>query len=422
VKREYGILLRSFYIAMSNESINRKFLPAEIESSLVEKVGGIPFNGIDPVSVPEKDPDHQNTDQRVIFSVEEDEEHVYDDTESLDSTRLYFRDIKHPLLSRQQEQLLFRIGKKSLHEEEPDVEEKLPHEIPMAEVLQHRSFDEFLTLFNPTEKKQAEHHAAASMTLQDFASRFYHKLVVSIALQYQNRGLSDLDLIQEGNIGLLKAIDRFDPNKPANKDDPTGKKVKFSTYATWWIRQGVRRALSEQVRTIRVPVYLEERIIEGKRISREFSMQEERDITQSELKNEFLKRGRSEYEATFTANELFRGGITTQLSLDKPIGEFEYTLADTIPSADNEQTIFEHVTVNRLRDQVQEALNCLTERERIIVQMRFGLLDGNIYTLEQVGKELGGLTRERVRQIQNEAMQKLRSPDMTRKLRPHIDP
>ncbi len=300
-----------------------------------------------------------------------------------DPVRMYLKDIgKIPLLSIEEETELAKMvvegreAKARLAEIENDDQNTI-------------SIEEYEQLLEISEKAEAAKDKLVNANL---------RLVVSIAKRYLGRGLQFLDLIQEGNMGLIKAVDKFDHQKG----------FKFSTYATWWIRQAITRAVADQARTIRIPVHMVETINKLVRIQRQLVQELSREPTPQEVAEKMDISVEKVQQIQKIAQE--------PISLESPVGEEEDSSLGDFISDPHALDPYEYTAKMKLREELDDVLATLTEREERVLRLRFGLVDGRQRTLEEVGKEFN-VTRERIRQIEAKALRKLKHPSRSRKLK-----
>jgi RNA polymerase primary sigma factor len=307
---------------------------------------------------------------------------------SSDPVRMYLKEIgRVPLLTGPEEVILAQQIERGTEAAERLADLAASHELDSLEFAERRRLERLV--------RKGE-DAKAELTQANL------RLVVSIAKRYVGRGMQILDLIQEGNLGLMRAVEKFDWTKG----------FKFSTYATWWIRQAITRAIADQARTIRIPVHMVESINKVHRVQRQMVQELERDPTVEELADKVDMTPARVREIMRISQD--------PLSLDSPVGEEDDSnLADFIEDQQAEAPA-EMAARVMLNSAVEEALSDLNDREKAVVRMRFGLDDGQARTLEEVGREFG-VTRERIRQIESKTLAKLRHPQHSQKLRDYLD-
>ncbi|MBS1254084.1 MAG: RNA polymerase sigma factor SigA [Anaerolineales bacterium] len=325
---------------------------------------------------------HEITSSRDL-AVQKEEQGALEFVDSDDTVSLYFRDVRPiPLLSRKEE---VDLAKRIERGEEAKQElEKAGNHLD----------------FTARAKLEAEGQQGEGAFQELVQSNF--RLVISIAKKYMGHGVPMLDLIQEGNLGLIRAAEKFEYRKG----------YKFSTYATWWIRQAVTRALADQGRTIRIPVHMKDRIQRLNRLSHQLELELGRRPTPEEIAEEV--------DLSLSQVKLALDAARRPLSLEKPVGDEEDSeLGDFIEGEDLPDPS-EEVDLTLLSEEIEDLLSTLTPREARILTMRYGLSGGREYTLKEVGKKFG-LTRERIRQIEQEALRKLRHPRRSRRLRAYLN-
>lgn len=253
------------------------------------------------------------------------------------------------------------------------------------------------------EKEDLERMVRVGEMARDHLTKANSRLVVSIAKKYMGQGVPFLDLIQEGNLGLMKAVDKFDYKRG----------YKFSTYATWWIRQAVTRAIADQGRTIRVPVHMSDRIRKLYRVSRELEQLFGREPTPKEIATKM--------DLTAQKVRWMLRISRRPLSLEKPVGEDGDSELGSFIEDEDTPAPTDTATHDLLRKELENALATISPREARILRLRFGLIDGRAHTLEELGQKFG-LTRERIRQIEGEALRRLRHPSRARRLKDYLNP
>ena len=351
-------------------------------------------NGIDVLRISDDDDDDE-----IILSEEDDVEvekidlSVPDGVSVEDPVRMYLKEIgKVPLLTAEEEvELAKKMEAGAVATEKIAILEGRLKDADEAEVQEIK--DEIKNLQRDVDRGGDAKKRLAEANL---------RLVVSIAKRYVGRGMLFLDLIQEGNLGLIKAVEKFDYNKG----------YKFSTYATWWIRQAITRAIADQARTIRIPVHMVETINKLIRVSRQLLQELGREPSPEEIAEEMNMPVDRVREILKISQE--------PVSLETPIGEEEDSHLGDFIKDDNVPVPADAAAFTLLKEQLEEVLSTLTEREQKVLTLRFGLEDGRARTLEEVGKEFN-VTRERIRQIEAKALRKLRHPSRSRKLKDYLE-
>ncbi|MEE1078557.1 MAG: RNA polymerase sigma factor RpoD [Agathobacter sp.] len=354
-------------------------------------------SGIDVLKISEVDDD--DVDDDIILSEEDDVEvekidlSVPDGISVEDPVRMYLKEIgKVPLLSAEEEiELAQKMEAGAVAQEKIHILKERMEDASEEEKEELRAEIKTLQL-------EVDHGADAKKRLAEANLR----LVVSIAKRYVGRGMLFLDLIQEGNLGLIKAVEKFDYRKG----------YKFSTYATWWIRQAITRAIADQARTIRIPVHMVETINKLIRVSRQLLQELGREPSPEEIAEEMGMPVERVREILKISQE--------PVSLETPIGEEEDSHLGDFIRDENVPVPADAAAFTLLKEQLEEVLGTLTEREQKVLTLRFGLEDGRARTLEEVGKEFN-VTRERIRQIEAKALRKLRHPSRSRKLKDYLE-
>ena len=379
------------------QEISDFFADMQLEAEQFDKIlDFLEANNIDVLRITDDDSDDEillDVDDEDDIEVEKIDLSVPDGVSIEDPVRMYLKEIgKVPLLSAEEEIELAKnmeagaVAKEKIailkSREENATEEEL------AEIKEEiKNLQKDLDAGDEAKKRLAEANL---------------RLVVSIAKRYVGRGMLFLDLIQEGNLGLIKAVEKFDYRKG----------YKFSTYATWWIRQAITRAIADQARTIRIPVHMVETINKLIRVSRQLLQELGREPSPEEIAAEMNMPVERVREILKISQE--------PVSLETPIGEEEDSHLGDFIQDDNVPVPADAAAFTLLKEQLEEVLGTLTEREQKVLTLRFGLEDGRARTLEEVGKEFN-VTRERIRQIEAKALRKLRHPSRSRKLKDYLE-
>lgn len=379
------------------QEISDFFADMQLEAEQFDKIlDFLEANNIDVLRITDDDSDDEillDVDDEDEIEVEKIDLSVPDGVSIEDPVRMYLKEIgKVPLLSAEEEiELAKNMEAGAVAKEKIAIlksrEEKATEE-ELAEIKEEiKNLQKDLDAGDEAKKRLAEANL---------------RLVVSIAKRYVGRGMLFLDLIQEGNLGLIKAVEKFDYRKG----------YKFSTYATWWIRQAITRAIADQARTIRIPVHMVETINKLIRVSRQLLQELGREPSPEEIAAEMNMPVERVREILKISQE--------PVSLETPIGEEEDSHLGDFIQDDNVPVPADAAAFTLLKEQVEEVLGTLTEREQKVLTLRFGLEDGRARTLEEVGKEFN-VTRERIRQIEAKALRKLRHPSRSRKLKDYLE-
>lgn len=379
------------------QEISDFFADMQLEAEQFDKIlDFLEANNIDVLRITDDDSDDEillDVDDEDEIEVEKIDLSVPDGVSIEDPVRMYLKEIgKVPLLSAEEEiELAKNMEAGAVAKEKIAIlksrEEKATEE-ELAEIKEEiKNLQKDLDVGDEAKKRLAEANL---------------RLVVSIAKRYVGRGMLFLDLIQEGNLGLIKAVEKFDYRKG----------YKFSTYATWWIRQAITRAIADQARTIRIPVHMVETINKLIRVSRQLLQELGREPSPEEIAAEMNMPVERVREILKISQE--------PVSLETPIGEEEDSHLGDFIQDDNVPVPADAAAFTLLKEQLEEVLGTLTEREQKVLTLRFGLEDGRARTLEEVGKEFN-VTRERIRQIEAKALRKLRHPSRSRKLKDYLE-
>lgn len=390
--RELLALAKKKKNMLENQEISDFFKEMHLDAEQLEKVlEFLEMNGVDVLRITD------DADDDILLEMDDEEEievekidlSVPDGVSIEDPVRMYLKEIgKVPLLSAEEE-------------------------IDLAQHMENGAVaKEKIAILRKREEEEGEDNSEEIAELQKEAdlgdeakkrlAEANLRLVVSIAKRYVGRGMLFLDLIQEGNLGLIKAVEKFDYRKG----------YKFSTYATWWIRQAITRAIADQARTIRIPVHMVETINKLIRISRQLLQELGREPSPEEIAAEMNMPVERVREILKISQE--------PVSLETPIGEEEDSHLGDFIQDDNVPVPADAAAFTLLKEQLEEVLSTLTEREQKVLTLRFGLEDGRARTLEEVGKEFN-VTRERIRQIEAKALRKLRHPSRSRKLKDYLE-